>query len=77
MDGLDDSLPKIPWLPFIYRSARASDVWVAGSSPSWGGRKKFRLLTETLETTGSMLKHQPAQASSQLYLYDVNPRKTP
>ncbi len=29
-------------IPFWYRFARASDVWVAGSCPSWGGRPKFR-----------------------------------
>ena len=37
--------------------------------------KKIPLLTETLKTTKSMLKQQPAQASSHLTC-DVNPRKT-
>ncbi len=38
--GMNDFLSRISWLSFRYRSARASDVVGAGSSPSWGGRPK-------------------------------------
>ncbi len=56
VDGLNDSLPRISWLPFRYRSARASDVWGAGSSPSWGEWPKNSATDSNLKTTDSMLK---------------------
>jgi hypothetical protein len=31
VDGLNDELPRISWLPFRNRSDRASDVWGVGS----------------------------------------------
>ncbi len=60
VDGLNDSLPRISWLPFRYSSARASDVWGTGSGPSCMEEgQTFLLLTVTLKYSTSSSTHKP------------------
>ncbi len=58
VDGLNDYLPWISWLPARYRSARDSDVRGAGLSPSSEERPKISATVTdlNLKNTDSMIK---------------------
>jgi hypothetical protein len=69
-------LAKIFWLPFRYRFASASDVWLAGSSTSWGGRLKISATDcVTLKDHRFDVKTTACPSLFTYTVCDENPRK--